>query len=437
MTSRENARSRASKTICLCGLVLAVCLFGVAPASERSEREAFGDDGFASSPAEFWGLFPQDLTQDREGRLVAALNSVDGFVVSRFHRDGTLDRSFAGDGDFQLAPGISNTFVAEAVDTAPNGRIIVAGWRYDEITMGPVLIALTPRGTYARRFGQSGSIRDSSYNGIAYRGVAVQSDGRVVAVGSIDERGRDGKRPGVVFTRYLANGRLDGSFGRKGRVILRNPRGYGQTGFDDVKLRGRKILAAGYRQGGIYLVRLNHDGSLDRSFGGGDGKAMVPLRGSAGCEPPMCRVRASIAADRRGRIVVQAESQGSRTYAVVARFTREGRLDRSFRQNGLVFLRRGAYTSASGVAVERNGRITVAGYSSRTLNGPNRFTVFRLRPSGDRNHTFGRRGTRIYKPKRQGVGTSAILLRGGKVVVGGGIKRSRNRYLVVLVRPAG
>jgi uncharacterized delta-60 repeat protein len=101
--------------------------------------------------------------------------------------------------------------------------------------------------------------------------VAIQADGKIVAVG---------KAGGVSLARYNPDGTLDDSFGSGGKVTTGHvPDGNLSEGLDvAIQPSDQKIVVAGVGAGTAYpnsddfaVLRYNPDGSLDTSFGGGDG----------------------------------------------------------------------------------------------------------------------------------------------------------------------
>jgi uncharacterized delta-60 repeat protein len=161
-----------------------------------------------------------------DGRILAAGSGVAGpasvdFAVARYRRDGALDPTFGGDGR------VTTEFLGffdEARDLAVDrgGRIVAGGQScQDPGTSDEVcdfgLVRYTARGLLDRGFGRQGRVRTDlgADVGEGVRGVAVQRDGRVVAVG--DTQGPGGSDVGLV--RYRSDGRLDRGFGAGGVVI--------------------------------------------------------------------------------------------------------------------------------------------------------------------------------------------------------------------------
>jgi uncharacterized delta-60 repeat protein len=100
------------------------------------------------------------------------------------------------------------------------------------------------------------------------QGLALQRDGKFVVVGSVD--GSDGRRDSRDFavSRYTPNGALDPSFGRGGKAVTDLRTGAIANAIS-VQTNG-KIVAAGTRGSNDFaLVRYLTSGKLDGRFGRG------------------------------------------------------------------------------------------------------------------------------------------------------------------------
>lgn len=161
---------------------------------------------------------------------------------------------------------------------------------------------------------------------LAY-GAAVTAGGRIVVAGQVTNPKGNGQ---ILVARYLPTGRLDPGFGRRGIVTTALPTAKGPfiaTAVVPDRSTGRLLVAGGYGQGSILVLRLTHGGSLDRTFGAGrSGIAVVPAGG----------IGQSLAVQRDGRILVGGSNANRNGRPmVIARLTGSGRLDRSFGQRGL------------------------------------------------------------------------------------------------------
>lgn len=159
------------------------------------------------------------------------------------------------------------------------------------------------------------------------------------------------------------------------------------TGVDEearaiaVQKDGRIILAGHTATGQVALVRYSADGALDPSFGT-NGIWLGSFLGKS------ATVNAVVLDDSE-RIVVC----GCWDYnmGMVLRFVNDGYLDVSFGALGMV-LPMGSFSEATGVAIDGQGRVVVAGYrTNQKSNGTwdDDFVVVRLTSGGLLDTTFG------------------------------------------------
>jgi uncharacterized delta-60 repeat protein/uncharacterized repeat protein (TIGR01451 family) len=250
------------------GLVVGSVALGDAPGPTLTVDQSFNSgqpvapqfapDGSGASPG--GTVFASAIQPD--GKVIVAGQNGNGsaadFDVARYNSNGTLDTSFGSGGYMQVAPTANNLNFADAVALDPNnGDIVIAGGDISGTDV-PELVRLTPGGALDTGFGSNGSVVDSANTGSYLVAVVVDSSDRVVTIGS------DG-----VVRRYTANGSVDSMFGSGGHtgVLVSGP----AVGSDVLALQPAdgKIVAAGTSSGAGTVVRLNTDGSLDPTFGGG------------------------------------------------------------------------------------------------------------------------------------------------------------------------
>ena len=205
--------------------------------------------------------------------VVAGLINISGlkndFAAARYNEDGTPDNSFGTLG--------KTTFDIVEKDQPyssvlqPDGKLILFGHIILAGNIDYVMIRCNENGTLDNSFGVGG-IRVTDFSGGTDRGysVALQQDGKIVAVGLADQATSNANL-GVV--RYDQDGGLDASFGVGGKVSA--PVGTGQyesTNYVAIQSDG-KILIAGTSTNAvpdgddITLLRLNSNGSFDNTFG--------------------------------------------------------------------------------------------------------------------------------------------------------------------------
>jgi uncharacterized delta-60 repeat protein len=394
-------------------------LAGLAFADERTQR-SFGSDGLVQPlpPPQSQGIGTgiRDLAEAGGGRLVAAVGDFQDrgyFAAARFSPQGSLDPSFGIGGytsRFRVRHrGLAGKGIqlrARAIAAQRNGHILVAGYQENEFEgTAPLLVRFRPNGAMDTSFGQGGRVAPVPASegsdpaqlrgGGAVYDVAVDGDGRILAVGGLNELG--GGQPAGLVLAYHPDGRLDRGFGSGGRVVLPRNRDDVFTGFTSVApLANGKLLVAGYLQGRLSLVRLTQRGDLDPAFGGGDGIATP----SAGQPRACCPAAAGLAIARRGRILLSGIAERLKEEPVLLFALRsDGSLDRAFGAGGKVVGRpRRADLSGfieHGLARQRNGRIVVVGAAERINRERTisyRFTVLRYLANGRVDRSFGSGG---------------------------------------------
>jgi uncharacterized delta-60 repeat protein len=189
----------------------------------------------------------------------------------------------------------------------------------------------------------------------------------------------------------LPAGALDPSFGVGG--IVRTAFAVGGETANAIALQSdRKIVVVGGQgtlSGASWVVaRYNPDGSLDPTFGNG-GEVVMPF--------PTSQVGAalSVLIQPDGKIVVGGYvglSEKGADAGVVVRYDAGGTLDNSFGVGGEVAGMPGSFAYVSGVALQGDGKIVLAG-SDNGLYGPTSMLVDRLNADGSVDTSFGTGGT--------------------------------------------
>jgi uncharacterized delta-60 repeat protein len=367
--------SRGGRVVCGIGVsILAASFAAVALAAGGELDRSFSGDGWVrtlevrSPTNSYLPRGGEDVALQHDGKMLVAGEILDAtshwyFGVLRYTADGSVDRTFAGDGLAEVDLGEFE--FAHAVAVQRNGRVVVAGETDCRFAICFALVRFLPNGTLDRSFGTNGVVRTTfaTYGASRAYDVAVQPNGRIVAVG-MRFRGNDAQNDELfAVARYLPDGKLDRSFSRDGLA------------------------------------------SIDFGFGDADATA--------------------VALQRRGKILVAGEGTRNvyRTEEdfALARLRANGTLDRSFSSDGRVTIDFGHHLSDSvrGMALRRDGRIVLAGSSGKRDTAP-RIAVAGLQPSGRLDHTFGAGGRRLTRPGPHGGYANAVVLQpNGRIVVAG------------------
>lgn len=213
------------------------------------------------------------------------------------------------------------------------------------------------------------------------RAVAVQSDGKIVAVGS------GGNASEFALVRYDFDGGLDTTFGSAGKVTTAFPSGRGSANAVALQPDG-KIVAAGTSgtagSSNFTLARYNPDGSLDPNFGA-NGIVTTDVLGHDD-------VATSLALLPDGHLVAAGKANtGSAWDFAVARYDANGSLDGSFGTDGVVTTSLGPGDSvANALALQPDGKLVVAGSIGDAKSSD--FALVRYTAAGSLDPTFGSGG---------------------------------------------
>jgi uncharacterized delta-60 repeat protein len=212
-----------------------------------------------------------------------------------------------------------------------------------------------------------------------------------------------------VLARFNGAGSLDPSFGSGGKVVEPT-----LSSARAVALQGDgKIVAAGYGinaatvNRNFAVARYNRDGSRDPSFDA-DGLVLTDFGGSAAAS--------GVALQDDGKIVVAGAGSGG---GILARYDRAGRLDPSFGSGGKVII--GTSVEVNAVALQDDGKIVAAGFAFNAATGASQFALARVNRDGSRDPSFGSGGQ-----VTTGFGSGqdhahAVAIQGnGKIIVAGG-----------------
>jgi len=313
------------------------------------------------------------LVLQPDGRILAAFTSNpqlvsdpelgSSFGVARFRRNGRPDRTFDGDGiqTAKFEPGLSDASVSD-IAVGPGNDVVVVGRATD---FGGSYIDFA-----VARFEADGAL-DSDFSGDGRQttafsgestdlalGVAIDSPGRIVAVGTSKFLACCGQR--LVMARYTTDGELDPTFSEDGRLIS----DLGPIGHDVVTLPDDRIAVTGFGSGDLLVARLTETGAPDLTFSG-DGAEAVDFSGGPDKGYGM------VLAGRKLLVAGFTRGRGGKDFAI-ARLTHDGTLDNRFSVDGRRVVDFAATADiAEAVAIDPAGNVVAAGV---------------VRGRGNRNH---------------------------------------------------
>jgi len=342
---------------------------------------SFGSDGIVTG--DWGGLFDQasDIKIQSNGKIVVAGTANSGYGrkggIVRYNSNGSLDKTFSGDGK------VISEFLKGATSIAvqPDGKIVATG--DDSLSQGLGVVRYNQNGTLDTTFDGDGHL--SMWPGNATLGIiAVQPDSKIVVAADA--------QTDLTIVRFNSNGSLDTTFDDNGSVVTHFSSGLDLTSMA-VQPDG-KIVVAGYvpqvpadnsLDVEVVVVRYNSNGSLDTTFGG-DGIVTTNLGGAA---------ISSMALQPDGKIIVSgsysrhdsSSFNGENSDVAVVRYKSNGSLDTTFSGDGIVTTNLGGITDdGNSIAVQSDGKIVVAASGSYPL------TLLRYNSNGSLDTTFSSNG---------------------------------------------
>lgn len=346
---------------------------------------------------------------------------------------GTLDTAFGDGGIVWLKLASSG---ADAIAVQGDGKVVVGGYRTGETKA--ILLRLLANGAQDPTFGSSGVVESfAGTSGTSIKAISLQTDGKVVAVGSSRSSGSPNA---MTIARHLADGGLDPTFGNSGLVIAayagRDAYAYAVS----IRPDG-KIVVVGYSEdaqtpnasANFEIARFGADGVPDSTFGG-TGRVTLDIRGTDD------RVGA-LALGQAGTTLVAGSTKETsaltgRYDIAAARLTDDGSLDTTFGTGGKFVSAFGTGTQrGSGVAVAPTGEVVVGGWSSGAASDD--FAVLRLSARGALDPAFGSFGVATNDfAGRTDRSTRVLLQEDGRVIALGtsGIGAQSDTYGISVAR---
>jgi uncharacterized delta-60 repeat protein len=271
--------------------------------------------------------------------------------------------------------------------------------------------------------------------------MAIDADGKILVTGS----SYNGDNDDMAIWRYNADGTLDTTFGAPNGFVVHNSAAGGDDSNDcgyaiTITAQG-KILVTGYSNNSdnnsdMVIWRYNADGTLDETFGEEGFVVHNSAAGGNGNDSGY-----AITVDNQDRILVTGESDSEdNADMVIWRYDDEGTLDDTFGTGGIV-----KHNSAAGgnsfdygkaIAIDSNGKILVAGYSSNGINSD--MAIWRYTSAGvlDTVNFGAPNGFIVYdgNVNKGDYGNAIALDSGGKILVTGFSGNSSNNFDMALWR---
>lgn len=285
-------------------------------------------------------------------------------------------------------------------------------------------------------FGSGGVVTTpiNKANAQAY-GITTDKSGRFLVAGRF-EKDKTGKSK-CTLVRYLPDGSLDTTFGKKGTGIVNScADDTGESGFETVRVDSKnRIVVAGSSSvdgsgPGVFAVsRYLEDGTLDRHFGT-KGVVHTLLTGS-----DEQSIAFSIVIDSKDQIIAAgASSLSEKPQAGIVRYMENGKLDKSFGTDGII-LKSDPDKSvlAFAVALDSTDHLLVAGEKSGLTD---ELFVSRYSSTGAEDASFGT-GGEFSTSLVSGFWANAFTIDSADRPMIGGVEESSEKFTVVRLTTTG
>ncbi len=235
--------------------------------SDGSLDTTFDTDGKVTTAIGAGADVARALALQSDGKIVLTGYSHNGsnedVALVRYNADGSLDTSFDGDGKRTLAIG-SGYDGANAIAIQPDGKIVVAGEAVVGANTDFAVMRFNSNGSLDTTFDTDGIVTTevSVYDYV--KSMVLQSDGKIVLAGYAFTGMND-----FALARYNTDGSLDTTFDGDGKLLTAIGGATDEAHGVAVQSDG-KIVAVGYgtfASGDTTVVRYNTNGSLDTTFG--------------------------------------------------------------------------------------------------------------------------------------------------------------------------
>ncbi|MBE9225656.1 DUF4347 domain-containing protein [Phormidium sp. LEGE 05292] len=273
-------------------------------------------------------------------KLPAAYTYLDSFALVRYNSDGSLDTSFGDNGKALFRPGYLGAELGKAV-LQPDGKIILVEDATSSSGISPFVL---------QRFNSNGSF-DTTFGSLPTYPDYMVGSSLTISVNNI-------------------NSARDAVLQPDGKLVV--------LGF------GTNLLTGGPDTSRSLTLLRFKNGSFDYTFGTlGITRSLFQILPNDFSFSLYSQAKFALTAD--GKIVVAADGTSSQgATSILLRYNSDGSLDPDFGIGGRITT--SAITTVAGVAIDSNGRISVAGQA----NGD--FVLMRYSSTGSLDTSFGNNG---------------------------------------------
>lgn len=354
-------------------------------------------------------------------------------LLVRVNSDGTIDNTFGTNGKFYLhIKYLENFYSAQKITLQEDDKILISGYAdfFNSYYYDFYVLKLNTDGSVDSSFGENGiTIVDFGYRDFG-RSLALNTDGSIILTGYIhDVDNQHDTR--FAICKLKSNGSLDSSFGVNGKSV-KDVDGNLNAFLSAILADGRILVCGNYNTGiteisNIVLLRLFPNGKVDSSFG----KDGIVL---SGFNSQYSNVR-TMEVQKNGQILLAGHDSFPDKDAVMMRLNKDGSKDRSFGHNGVVSLTSPVGNNTiNDLIVQEDNKILVSGSNMNSHNNPG-FLLNRYNQNGSLDLTFGTGGVLVPDFHLYSMGAKNIhLQKDGNIILGGSGEISRQGHSIIIAR---
>jgi uncharacterized delta-60 repeat protein len=288
---------------------------------------------------------------------------------------GALDQTFGPNNTGIVTEAIGRNNTIESIAIQADDSIISIG-KVSIIASASGIAHFTANGTFDTTFNNMGYVQFSIHSmETIIQAIAIQPDAQIVVAGYILDRPTKS-----VIARYTPTGVLDPTFNGTGYVLADIANGCSANA---VAIQGDgKIIIAGTAGEGtpsFFVARYNADGSADTEFGN---------TGVTRMSPGYVSTINALALQPDGKILAAGFAWNFSTDVfALARLNPDGSIDTDFGTDGIVTTQIGGSSQAHAMALQSDGAIVLAGYTTDDYTHYN-FALARYDSTGAPDTTF-------------------------------------------------
>jgi uncharacterized delta-60 repeat protein len=328
---------------------------------------------------------------------------------------GIPDKTFGTNGFVYKNYSTHGDYIRDMVIQSDN-KTIIAGFVNNDTTgnrTSAIMARYNTDGSADTSFGTKGLVKINMDSSCLFSGIALMSDGRIVAVGKISHH--SGDYMGIY--RFTSKGALDTSFNHSGMDSVLNA----ICGNVVVNSAG-DIFIGGQSSYNYCIIKYVSAGYLDPTYGNSSGYTYLPAIGTGMfTNDAYISTLQLITMQNDGKILypLQVNSNKGVSEMAVLRYNTDGSLDTLFGQKGIFRAQIDTVSDfANSAAVDASGNIILSGISADSGSKDERVALLRANSSGMIDTTFGNKGklkTRILG--YQGFPTPVAIQTDNKIVV--------------------